>query len=513
MLEQINSLDEYFDDPTAFDVGVFPYLQRQSESCCNQTLKVLGDLHLRLLKDEAAKDDRQQLSSRKRMSAGRLSFGHPSPLTESPTNSTMLQRSYIDEVHSPNVPTGTSYGSFTGETPHATQTHGLPGAWPSEQIVNSTDKGYNSSTINESHDESTWQDPFITSLTQGLKLPATDSKSKSDEPEPYLIKQEDVMHQMARNDEILAKRRRSRMMFQEELKRISTATTSSSLQPSYAASPVLTSPVTFGDSPVITSRPNSSVLMGRSQSRESQGTFSTEHGNYGSRGTVDRHDSAKHSLSGSVRSRGDSEPFMFGPPSPQQSKDDRNTSLSRNVAGFFAMSDSGLTKEVDNNKLGSPSSPRLSSPDDGSRKLSTSPPKNQSVGSGSLGDGPLSAIVGENLDVGSLARHRSLALGQSLKLPGFGDGVEAGLEPVPVISGDDPGIMLADEDNKASTPTVSILQSFDYQIKHDDSFYKLGGFCDGAKMVLRGVSGAMKQVRKPGVSFYIVTLDFVIDVA
>jgi hypothetical protein len=92
-------------------------------------------------------------------------------------------------------------------------------------------------------------------------------------------------------------------------------------------------------------------------------------------------------------------------------------------------------------------------------------------------------------------------LAGTLMVPGFGDGVEDGLEVVdpPVIS--DPGLMLAKEDERQdfsmSEPSV---QSIDYSIRQDSSFFRYGGFCDGAKATRRGVGGTMKEIKRPGVS-------------
>lgn len=497
LLEHFEKLDEYFDDPMAFDVGSFPYLQRQSESCCDQTVKALGALHQNLLSSVPPNDDRAQLSSRRRVSDGRSSFSSVSPVVGTPAGG-VKETPHNPPASSPNVPTGTSYGSFTGQAQNSRLNQALPGAWPGEQDINGVDKGTVSPAIDERQGDSTWQDPFIASLTQGVKLtPANlNKKQEEPEPEPNLIKQDEILSQVARNDEVLEKRRRSRMMFQEEMKRLSSAMSSPSLQPSVATSPVLMSPINFADSPGTTSRPNSSVLMARSQSRESPLATPGERMSYGSGyWPLDRKNSAKDSFTGSTRSRGDSEPFMFGPPSPQQPKDDRVEGLSRNVHSFFSMKDPISTNQAESSK------PITQPPD---LKPNSMPSPNDRSGSLKYSGGSETGLLLETAEdesdvIGSLGRHKSLGLGRSLKLPGYGEGVEEGLEPVPRIERDDQGIMLADEDNKVSTPAVSI-QSFDYQIKHDSSFYRYGGFCDGAKMVLRGVNGAMKQVKKPGVS-------------
>jgi hypothetical protein len=53
-----------------------------------------------------------------------------------------------------------------------------------------------------------------------------------------------------------------------------------------------------------------------------------------------------------------------------------------------------------------------------------------------------------------------------------------------------------------ATPTTP-LRSLDYPIRHDSSFYKLGGFCEGAKVLVRGEQG-FKIVKRPSVRIYLI---------
>jgi hypothetical protein len=59
--------------------------------------------------------------------------------------------------------------------------------------------------------------------------------------------------------------------------------------------------------------------------------------------------------------------------------------------------------------------------------------------------------------------------------------------------------MLANEDVNQPTPATSV-QSVDYPMRPDSSFYQYGGFCEGARMILGGDKSALKVIRKPGVS-------------
>jgi hypothetical protein len=59
--------------------------------------------------------------------------------------------------------------------------------------------------------------------------------------------------------------------------------------------------------------------------------------------------------------------------------------------------------------------------------------------------------------------------------------------------------MLVSEDRSffQSTPAAS-MRSIDHHMRHDSSFYKMGGFCEGARLIMRGDTG-FKVVKRPSV--------------
>jgi hypothetical protein len=101
-------------------------------------------------------------------------------------------------------------------------------------------------------------------------------------------------------------------------------------------------------------------------------------------------------------------------------------------------------------------------------------------------------------------------LATTLQLPGYGQGVEPGLEVVTGTPGfryDEGMIVVGPSDESApaytlATPTTS-LRSLDYPIRHDSSFYKFGGFCEGAKVLVKGEQG-FKIVKRPSVRIYLI---------
>jgi len=100
------------------------------------------------------------------------------------------------------------------------------------------------------------------------------------------------------------------------------------------------------------------------------------------------------------------------------------------------------------------------------------------------------------------AHRRTLtgSLATTLQLPGFGKGVEPGLEAVIGVDHEN-GLMLAHEGQivHLDTPPASVV-SIDHQMRHDSSFYKMGGFCEGAKMLLKG-EVSYKQMKRPAGNF------------
>jgi len=103
-----------------------------------------------------------------------------------------------------------------------------------------------------------------------------------------------------------------------------------------------------------------------------------------------------------------------------------------------------------------------------------------------------------------LSEHRSSGSGNwgtlatTLQVPGFGDGVEPGLEVVDSVDHEN-GLMLATEGEVPVQPApTASMKSIDYPMRHDGSFYKFGGFCEGAKQMIRGEAG-FRVMKRPSV--------------
>lgn len=92
-----------------------------------------------------------------------------------------------------------------------------------------------------------------------------------------------------------------------------------------------------------------------------------------------------------------------------------------------------------------------------------------------------------------------LALASTLKLPGFGMNISDGIEALKRESSRtdiQDGLMLANEPNHL-TPSTSTFSAH-CAMSHDSSFYRYGGFCEGAKLALKGEK-SYKVIKRPEV--------------
>lgn len=86
--------------------------------------------------------------------------------------------------------------------------------------------------------------------------------------------------------------------------------------------------------------------------------------------------------------------------------------------------------------------------------------------------------------------------------PPYASEIESGLEVVRTGNIDyDTEKMLVEEPIYPRANTTASVKSIDHHMRHDTSFYKFGGFCDGAKTMMRGEPG-FKVVKRPSVSIF-----------
>ncbi|KAG9231692.1 hypothetical protein BJ875DRAFT_468735 [Amylocarpus encephaloides] len=92
-------------------------------------------------------------------------------------------------------------------------------------------------------------------------------------------------------------------------------------------------------------------------------------------------------------------------------------------------------------------------------------------------------------------------LSSTLHVPGYAAGIDSGLEVAVAVDRENEKMVVEEEapavvyPPSTPTPTAS-MKSIDCPIAHDTSFYRFGGFCDGSKAMMRGESG-FKVVKRP----------------
>jgi hypothetical protein len=444
LLEQLNNLDEYIYDPGSFDVGSFPYIQRESERCSDQAILALGNLHHVLLNAglqqfKMVQDDRSLLPSAREGAATRnRGMSDVSPMTERSTLGLGIQ-----------LPTERSQSVAVIS--------------PTQPVVDASTLTSNDSSQNEAREPQALQPevrtghPTEIAVTQPLKLVERRDKAAPTEEEQKLIKKEEVSKQISTVDQFLARRMISRESFRDELNRlsrISITISPISPHPSIVMSPGFQPTPTFTESPVIDSRPDSSVM----NSRPNSSVMNSRPNSY---------------LMTTIMETLDGE----GPPVPPKDDPWSNSSPVGEEDHEKMLSDEPDEARKDSETLGFVQPIIL--PD----KLPDTPPDSLGRQSGTDEWG----VMG---------------IASTLKVPGFGEGVEDGLEVVGQKLVSDPGLIPADESHshKDLTPATSV-QSVEYAMRHDSSFFKYGGFCESAKVALRGVGGTMKEVKKPAVRF------------
>jgi hypothetical protein len=440
--DKIGEIDEDSFDPAACTTA-----EEQARICCTDCLALFDDLQYRIVQagppnsTSEPQDDRAQLSSMRQQSP---------PVREAlPTRATPSEA--WAALKTSRAPAGLEIPPPAPPKPKSPWTIESPSQF---------EMGHVSALTQERGSD-------ISSVRTSSSL-RRHSREISPGAVP-LIPKEIVHHRLNANEEFLERRRRSRMLFQNELRTsivsigsIEENRASSNFAPSpmdNRTSQTFRSPIdtrvnqTFGPSPIISPALGSSGMSpidGRMASSPVDGR--------GSRASLNGYDT----LMTRQRSQGGTS---------QGTRSSRTSSILPHPDRQQAQ--------------------RQDSQDSifGLRAAQSSPP---------LSDGRVSG--------GS--DHWGAPLATTLQPPGYAQGVEPGLEVVTGTPGfryDEGMIVVGPSEEPApaytlATPTTS-LRSQDYPMRHDSSFYKFGGFCEGAKVLVRGEQG-FKIVKRPSVRIY-----------
>jgi hypothetical protein len=476
--DQMMTLDSYMDGPAAFDLGSFRYIQREAERSCDQAIHTLGQLHQSMLQaglkryQLSPQDDRTQLTSMRGTSPAREPDSRLTPTTNAADVGVGLQSpiSPIEELpgsgidipavtkssrisgpsyYDVNIPTGTSYGSYKGELAQELPPPPPPSAWQESIPV-----------ISPRSEEKSPQKtvgrrpvPLGATLCNSATLNKANLKSLEE-----LIKEE-VLH--AENGE----------------NRDSEQTGGETATPGLIKRDEIVRQVGI----------NERLLEKRRQSRMAfQKDFEQ---------LINRSTSSASNQESIVAS-----PLAFSAGPSEVSYENITVNLTRTRSREIASAASSeridprySTATIDSHGSIASTSPQInltSLQRQDSEPLIFGPPETPPLSEGRQSG---------NAEWGMLV--------STPKTPDFGSGVEDGIQVVGQLVSD-PGLMLAAEHNQAgpSTPATSI-KTTEYPITQDASFYKYGGFCEGAKMFNQNLPQALKFIKKPAVS-RIVNLEY-----
>lgn len=402
MRDRIDECDEFEEDPESFSATAFSNIEREAQNCADQCITIFQNVRERVSvvapKSRAVgsppRDDRAQLAS-------------------------MRQR-----APSMRKPVPSSSQSTTSQNPLPT-----PAASPPDKQLY-----LDISPIEPIKPKSPWtiDSPSQFDLGAHMSPPSRSQRRTSREVSPgsttdaegRLIPREVVLSRVRANEEFLARRRDSRLMFQNEFRKSISSIDEHRVSDAFTTSPILTPVSATGGMPISpidgrasrTSMSDYQTLMTRqrSQGGASQGTRSSiASSEFQERATARRHDSEADSIFG-LRAAG-------------------------------------------------PLSPPIS-------------------------------------DHRSSAGLEGIPVAATLRLPDFGEGVYQGIEVVDTTDYTAGLIPVHDNEPPPVQPTSSApaasVRSIDHPMRHDASFFKFGGFCEGAKALVRGETG-FKIYKRP----------------
>lgn len=303
---------------------------------------------------------------------------------------------------------------------------------------------------NESPAESNIGSPLHPS-SNPVRRPSRDVSPTTiiNDQQPRLIPKEIVTSRLSANEEFLERRRQSRIMFQKEFRKSVSSIDESRLSQ------------VFGDSPTLGIHAMPTLL-------------ST---------SIERKKEIEIASNGSVITSTILEDAR-SPVSPLEGHSPRAGGNGYDSLMTRQRSQEGASRS----SRGSRSSSIIRNPTQGLQRTISQASQDSIFG---LRAAPLSAPLSKH---GSKSENWG-GLATTLRLPGFGNGVEPGLEVVNPVD-HEIGLILAHENlTHQPTPTTSV-KSIDHPMRHDSSFYKFGGFCEGSKAILRGEVG-FRTIKRP----------------
>jgi len=469
LIDQTDKCQDFDENPLLFDPAAFTNVQRQADKCCVQCVAIFHGVRERLLLtgiqtfrlEENANNDREQLASMRGNRAGSASEANAIETSlrnapaRKPVPAPSRQPTHIGQLQiTPPRPAKPKSPWVIDSPSHldaTTPISAVSAVSPLTASLGNSPRTLGPASLqNQSLGDTLLPSPATTQGTQ-------------------LIPWELVHSRITSNEEFLERRRQSRVLFQNELRKSVNSIEEDRASESFSEG-VLRSPVVG-----IAEISGSSPVEGR-VSRSSSSGYDT---------FVSRERSQGHASQATRSSRTSSIYPLSSPTSEQSSSGptDKWAAMTSTVEAPFGHGsgfEAGLEVVSD-----------LSEKD----RLA------------------LSERERENFDTGKETRFESgleikFETGLETKMEtGLETRFEHGIDSEKMVHGSE-GKMLVTEDQSVykSTPASS-MKSIDHLMRHDTSFYKAGGFCEGARLMIKGESG-FKVVKRPSVSIPYQIIDF-----
>lgn len=522
LIDQINECDFDEDEPKSFNPTAFANVQTQAQKSCTQCIAIFNDLRDRLLLtnlqnfqlEEKPKDDRADLSSMRGTSASRKPIsGQPPPVSTSPPHDrpVLTLETPPSEPLKPRSPWSIDGPSqfdmgpvtTSGAILHSIPVPQAPYRGHSVLVVSPPASDYGSDISHlKRHNEPPYPTP---PQSQGRPLSDVSPLTATSEQAPPLIRKEIVYSRLNQNEEFLERRRQSRLLFQTEMRKSISSISSieeNRTSQNFSDGSMFNSP-RLGHSTMLSSSgasgERSPITLKQSGSRNGRPNSASDKSGPWREKLISPNEKSSSYNERNRISEGFSDgisPILEYSISPIDGRTSRSSANGYDTLMTRQRSQGQASQTTRSSRTSSilqevrqQDRPKLD------RKDSHASQASQESIFGLRNAEPLSPPLSEHRTSGS-GNWGTLAT--TLQVPGFGEGVESGLEVVDTVDRDN-GLILATEGEVPvqQTPTTS-MKSVDYPMRHDSSFYKFGGFCDGAKNMIRGET-AFRVMKRPSV--------------
>jgi hypothetical protein len=511
LIDQLNECVFDEDEPDTINPSAFESAQQQAEKCCNECINIFNELGARLLQDtlqevkpdERPKDGRAQLNSVRSASREPVLCHSPQPSTSPQHDRPVLT---LDTPPAESVKPRSPWS-----------VDGIPlfnvGAHPaSEEVLNPApvpQAPYRGDVVLVKSPISEYSEDINLQRAQGPPYPVspTDqsagrlySESPLTEQPPPLIGKEVVYSRLSQNEQFLERRRQSRLLFQSEMRKSVSSIEENRASQTFSDSSIISLP-SVGYSTILGSSERPPVPQKGPSGRNERPISATERSGSRNEGLVPlggRPSSSSYNERNRISEAcsNSMSPILGHSIRPIDGRTSRGSATGYDTLMTRQRSQGQASQTTRSSRTSSiVQEIRLQDHPTAERKDSHASQASQGSIFGLRNAAPLSPPLSEHRSSGNESRRH---LAATLRVPSFGEGVEPGIEVVDNVDRNN-GLILANEDQIVVQPTpTASMGSIGAPIRPDSSFYRFGGFCEGAKALLRGEQG-FKVMKRPAV--------------